>query len=805
MKPLSAAARLYIGLTALLGTIVLAWSVRAWRPEDSLRCGFYLAGAVLFSQLKVRLPGVTGTLSLNFVFVLIGVIELGLPETLMLAAAGMATQILASTKVRPSLAQILFNLSSVVIAAAGAWATFHAAWLSRLDDTFPVLLFFASLAYFAANTLPVATIIALTESKSVLEVWRSSFLWTSPEHLVGATLAALFHVANVKLGWQMALLTVPTGYLVYRSYRLYLGRLEEEKKHATDLAQMNWRTIEALATAIDAKDNTTHDHLQRVRIYASEIARELSLTEPIQKAVEIASLLHDIGKLAVPEHILSKPARLTPEEFEIMKAHPAVGAAILERVVFPYPVVPIVRAHHEKWDGTGYPNGLSGEAIPIGARILAAVDCLDALASSRQYRRALPLEVAMQKVSAESGRSFDPRVVEILQRRYVELEELTRSAPEPAVRLSMDLKCVKGGAPGAGYEIGADGGEGQEDPEFLSAIEAGRRELQSLLELTSQVGARLGREEMFSLMAALLGRFLPHDALAVYVCRNETLLPEYVAGEECRRFSELRIPLGQGISGWVAGKRKPIVNGDPTVESHYLADEWPSSSLHAALVVPLEGPTGTLGAVALYHQASEHFRRADLRLLLALNPAIGRIVYHAMHLSRGEAAEADGVPPRKGFILHVDRELGRSRRTAAPLAVLLMELEGLAKVRESFGYLTEERLLRAALGSLRDNCREYDYVCRPGGDFLAMAIPGASQKTVRHRTGELKRLAIEAGQKVCPGVALSVRIAAASFPEDGESAEDLLACAERRARQATYAPSLREAPPRLEAIGQGVQ
>jgi diguanylate cyclase (GGDEF)-like protein len=176
-----------------------------------------------------------------------------------------------------------------------------------------------------------------------------------------------------------------------------------------------------------------------------------------------------------------------------------------------------------------------------------------------------------------------------------------------------------------------------------------------------------------------------------------------------------------------------------------------------------------------------------------------------MHLSRGEAAEADGVPPRNALLLHVERELGRARRTAAPLAVLLMELEGLAEVRESFGYLTEERLLRAALGSLRDNCREYDYVCRPGGDFLAMAIPGASQKAVRHRTAELKSLVIEAGQKVSPGVALSVRITAASFPEDGESAEVLLACAEQRARQAPHVPSVREAPPKLETIGQGVQ
>src|SRR2546425_8477071 len=160
------------------------------------------------------------------------------------------------------------------------------------------------------------------------------------------------------------------------------------------------------------------------------------------EALHAAALLHDIGKLAVPEHIISKPGRLTPEEFEKMKIHPVVGAEILERVRFPYPVVPTVRAHHEKWDGSGYPSGLKGEEIPIGARILAAVDYLDALASDRQYRRALPLEEAMERLSAESGKSFDPLVVEVLQRRYLDLEKVVGAqfGHSVAMKLSTDVK-----------------------------------------------------------------------------------------------------------------------------------------------------------------------------------------------------------------------------------------------------------------------------------------------------------------------------------------------------------------------------
>src|SRR5437660_3460880 len=228
--------------------------------------------------------------------------------------------------------------------------------------------------------------------------------------------------------WQTSLLTLPVVYLIYRSYRLYLGKLADEKRHVEEMADWHMRTIEALALAIEAKDQTTHDHLQRVRVYAVEVAKELKVDREGMEALQAAALLHDIGKLAIPEHIISKPGRLTPEEFEKMKIHPLVGAEILERVRFPYPVVPIVRAHHEKWDGSGYPSGLKGEEIPIGARILSSVDFLDAMASDRQYRRALPLDEVMKRLVAESGKSFDPKVVTVLKRSYLDLEKLVEKS-----------------------------------------------------------------------------------------------------------------------------------------------------------------------------------------------------------------------------------------------------------------------------------------------------------------------------------------------------------------------------------------
>ncbi len=292
--------------------------------------------------------------------------------------------------------------------------------------------------------------------------------------------------------------------------------------------------------------------LQRVRVYAMELAKELGLSEDETEALRAASVLHDIGKLAVPEHIISKPGKLTPEEFEKMKIHPIVGAEILEQVDFPYPVVPIVRAHHEKWDGSGYPNGLAGEDIPIGARILAAVDCLDALASDRQYRKAFPLHEAMAKVVADAGKSFDPQVVAILQRRYIELEKLAHEQPLQAPpKLSTDIKVERGLAPAAGFAESAEADPHAcgLDGDAIARIAAARQQGREILELNRQSGSSLRAEDILSLFAVRLKYLVPYDSMAVYCPKNGTLAAEFVSGENFRLFSSLKIPEGRRTLG----------------------------------------------------------------------------------------------------------------------------------------------------------------------------------------------------------------------------------------------------------------
>jgi hypothetical protein len=274
-----------------------------------------------------------------------------------------------------------------------------------------------------------------------------------------------------------------------------------------------------------------------------------------------------------------------------MKIHPLVGAEILEEVKFPYPVVPIVRAHHEKWDGSGYPFGLSGEEIPIGARILSAVDCLDALASDRQYRRALPLDQAMEIVSSESGKSFDPVIVDILRRRYIELERLAISTgvERDRIKLSMSVKVERGLAPATGF---AEPAEELAVPEVgtvtidpLSSIAAATQEAQMLYELTQDLGNSLSLQEALAFVGVRMKRLIPYETIAVYIRRDDKLIPEYVSGENLRLFTSLEIPLGQGLSGWVAENNKPLLNGNPSVEAGYLNDPTKYSTLRAALAV----------------------------------------------------------------------------------------------------------------------------------------------------------------------------------------------------------------------------
>jgi diguanylate cyclase (GGDEF)-like protein/putative nucleotidyltransferase with HDIG domain len=731
--------------------------------------------------MKVTLPGVQGTMSVVFLFVLTAIAELSVPEVLLIGIVSVVVQCLWHTKTQPKLIQVLFNVSAMCVAITTTEVVYHSSTLRDLGMGPVLMMAAAACTQFIANAFPVACIIALSESKSLTKIWKECYFWTFPYYLVGAALAGGFSAVSHRLGWQIAILGFPVAFVVYRSYHLYLGRLEHEKKHTEQIASLHLRTIEALALAIDAKDATTHEHLRRVQTYAVEIGKELGLSEAELDALRAASVLHDIGKLAVPEHIISKPGRLTLEEFEKMKIHPVVGAEILEQVDFPYPVVPIVRAHHEKWDGSGYPHGLKGEQIPLGARILAAVDCLDALASDRQYRRALPLDEAMAVVAGEVNRSFDPKVIEVLQRRYQELENAARKAPWTRTKLSTDLRIRNGHEPDAGIETSSPQ---QDEAGFRTSIAAATNEAQALFELSRTLGNSLSLNETLSVFAGRLKGIVPHDAIAIYLARDEKLVPEYVSGDDFRLFSSLQIPVGQGLSGWVAHNSKPILNGNPSVEPGYLNDPAKFSTLRSALAVPLEGGNGTIGVLTLYHAGKDAFSKDHMRVMLSLRTKVALSIENALKYQQAESSATTdyltGLPNARSLFLHLDGEIARCKRGTTRLTVIVCDLDGFKQVNDRFGHLTGNRVLQRVAVGLRECSREYDFVARMGGDEFVLVVPELRPETITGKIQQISDMVRAVGREVCDEDLLDLSLGEAHYAADGLQAEDLLAEADRR-------------------------
>ena len=783
-RGLSAVAKLYISLIIVAGLATLLYAGLHQTSKNIAEFICYLGIAILASRLKVSLPGITGTLSVNFLFILIGVLELSFAETLILGATSMLAQCLYPD--RPRGMQVAFNVCAGSISTALAYIVYHHPLSNQFIPNRPILLGLAATVYFIANAGSIATVISLTERRPLVQILVDCYFWSFPYYLVGAGIAGAIAWLNHTFNWETSLLLVPAVYLIYRSYRLYLGKLEDEKRHVEEMANLHLRTIEALALAIEAKDHTTHEHLQRVRVYAIEVAKELGVTGPELEALHAAALLHDIGKLAVPEHIISKPGRLTPEEFEKMKIHTLVGAEILERVRFPYPVVPIVRAHHEKWDGSGYPMGLKGAEIPIGARILSAVDYLDALASDRQYRRALPLRDVMQKLSAESGKAFDPKVVNVLQKRYQYLERLAvaKAGQDPNGPLSTSIKIERGLEPAAGFENATAQDYAGRENTFLSSIAAARQEAQSLFELSQDLGASLSLTETLSVFSVKLKPMVPYDAIAIYIKREAELIPEYVNGDNYRLFSSLRIPIGQGLSGWVAHNRKPIINGNPSVEPGYLNDPSKFSTLRSALAVPLEGISGVIGVLALYRGERDAFTSDHLRILLAVSGKMALSIENALKYQQAEdSATTDyltGLPNARSLFLQLDRELARCKRDNLALTVMVSDMDGFKQINDRFGHLEGNRVLRLFAQALKDSCREYDYVARMGGDEFVVIAPGLEADAAGKKAEQMRALARQAGNDVCGEDILSLSVGRALYPQDGKDAEQLLAEADRR-------------------------
>jgi diguanylate cyclase (GGDEF)-like protein/putative nucleotidyltransferase with HDIG domain len=563
------------------------------------------------------------------------------------------------------------------------------------------------------------------------------------------------------------------------------------------MADLHLRTIEALAIAIDAKDEVTHDHVRRVQIYATGLARLLGLSAAEVEALKAGAMLHDIGKLAVPDYILNKPAGLTPAEFEKMKVHTIVGAEILERVAFPYPVVPVVRHHHERWDGLGYPDGLRGEEIPITARILAVVDCFDAVREDRQYRKALTREQGMELLESHSGTMYDPNIVRIF------LEHL----PEFEAQIRQQKLSLHGGRSQQQGSIRTANERSRETgKKALESIRNAHREVITLYAIAQTIATSLDLRDTFAVLASRLHDIVSYTTCVLYLHRPDSTELEAVliSGRNAERFKNRRITFGAGITGWVVANCHSMYNSDPRIELDALKLDI-NEKYRTVASVPLLKEGEILGALTLYSTELPAYEPDHLRLVEAVAKLASDAIANALHHERTEAkALSDpltGLANARALRQQFERSAGIAQRQGYPFALLMMDLDGFKGINDTLGHQAGDDALKEVGQLLHSQMRGSDFLSRYAGDeFVALVYAGHDEvpEMVRRLQAAIDKHNFGFGVS---GITLGISIGWAFYGVDGDTLDQLLLAADRAMyfdkfrRKTEFARSAAEEPP----------
>jgi diguanylate cyclase (GGDEF)-like protein len=400
----------------------------------------------------------------------------------------------------------------------------------------------------------------------------------------------------------------------------------------------------------------------------------------------------------------------------------------------------------------------------------------------------MSLDAAMEKVASMSGSAFEPRIVEVLKRRYLELELMVKSdsisAEEAALSTSTNVGAEAGTGTPAGFDQSTPIPGAANEADFLSSIASARQEAQTMFELSQDLGNSLSLGETLSVLSMRLRKMIPYDSMAVFLLKEGRLLPELVSGDNFRQLSSLNIGLGEGLCGWVAEKRKPIVNGNPEAEAGYASDPTKFTTLRSILAVPLEGLNGMVGVLAMYGADRDAFSADHLRILLAVSSKIALSVENALKYQQAEdSATTDyltGLPNARSLFVHLSRELARCRRTGTSLAIMVCDLDNFKQINDLYGHLEGDNLLKDFAGHLKESCRGYDYVARMGGDEFVIVAPGMSPEAASEKSSRLNQLAIEAGRKIAGRNLVALSVGTAFCPQDSFDVERLLAEADRR-------------------------
>jgi diguanylate cyclase (GGDEF)-like protein/putative nucleotidyltransferase with HDIG domain len=600
--------------------------------------------------------------------------------------------------------------------------------------------------------------------------------------MAAATVATVLILANgASVSWLLLIVAAPL-YLAYRMHVLSIARIETGRRHFEQLAELHLSTLEALALAIDAKDQTATSHIRRVQQYAAAVAEAMGMSPADVQGVRTAALLHDIGKLAVPEHILSKPGPLTHEEFKKVQIHPQIGAEIIASVPFPYPVAPLILSHHERWDGKGYPHGLKGEQIPLGARILSVVDQFDALTTTRPYHKAVSDVVGVARIREQAGRALDPQVVE------------TFVTMLPQLRAEMDREPVSRGfsfaRPNRPVGLAVSRDAPGEDTSVFQEIAQAHREIYALYEIAQSMGTGLGVSDTMTLIAAKLRNVVPFSACALFLHDAATALfgCRFATGVDAELLRQVVLRDECSVIGWVGANRRPLVNARPSADFE-AAGMLVTTALRSSLVCPLVVQDRLVGALAVYETVPGAFTDDHRRLLDRVSEQAAGVVSNAVVFEQTRhdslTDPLTGLPNARFMFAHLTRELARAARLGSEVSVVVVDLNAFKPINDRFGHAAGDRALREVARALRGAIRPYDSCVRYAGDEFVIVLSGCGVAEAEVKRLELQRALEELHIEVRPGerVPLGGSFGIASFPADGDTHEILLATADRRMYQ----------------------
>lgn len=775
--PLTGWVKVYFAVVIAAGVAFVGlslWQIEQHTPGYQW---YMLAALTLISgSATVSLPSIGISISVSETFVFFSVLLFGpAAGTVMVALDALVMSFWVARR-RPEWYRPLFNMAAPVISF---WVASHVLFavghieplLNRPSPANVLVLPLASCAivYFGLNSWLIALPTAAQRGLSPFRVWRESSLLLSLNYLFGAALALLLVVYTRDVDLTFIGVIIPLLLVSYLTYKTTVGRIEDANQHLEQVNRLYLSTIETLAMAIDAKDQVTHGHIRRVQVFAVNLAQAIGIREPnLIRAIEAAALLHDMGKLAVPEYILNKPGKLTDAEFERMKLHASVGADILSAIDFPYPVVPIVRHHHENWDGTGYPDGLKGTEIPIGARILSVVDCFDALTSDRPYRPRLRDEEALRILIERRSRMYDPLIVDTFARVYRSIGPDRNNSGVAERALDEIAIARRTTAPLAS------------EPSF-DEISASSDEMLTLFELSRSLAGVVSIADLGAVITNHLKRLIPGTIYVFYLLdpgANE-LEARHAIGPNADTIVGLRIPLGQRLSGWVAAHGQTISNSDPVLD---LGEgiQRQTGELKSCLSVSLRTQDdAVIGTLTIYSSHHQVFTDDHCRIVESVARQIAQTFRSATEFEATPRSDTLAELPDSILLQHL---LASRPIREAPFGLIFVDLLHTNRVTSELGRLAADEVSEHITRQIRRLLRVGDVIFRHRKDDFVVLLNCADKGTTAALSQTLRTALADHPPRLSDGrlVAVPVAVSYACAPLDGHSLPELLTAAHNR-------------------------